>query len=119
MRLASEAVEVYTSNIRRLVELAGFEGSDQDQIVKLTYVNGFSESISVALKQLSNVKTLETAKRILEVAVAVKPRINKEPRQVDGGGGLGQTSISIVGVHTCFKTMKSQGVIAVTNRDTS
>ena len=60
IRWANEDVDVYASNIQRLAELAGFEGSGQDQIVKLTFVNGFPESISVALQQLPNVKMLRS-----------------------------------------------------------
>ena len=87
MRWDSKAADVHSSNIQRLAGLAEFEGSSQDQITKLTFVNGSPESISIALKQLPNVKTLEisemiliarvlTAKRTQEVAVAAKPGIS-------------------------------------------
>ena len=62
--------------------------------MKLTFVNGFPESISLTQQQLPNVKMLEiseliltdwvlTAKRILEVAAAAKPGISEERRTLD------------------------------------
>ena len=101
IRWASEGVDIYTSNMQRLTELAGFEGSGKAQIVKLTFINGFSESISMALQQLPNVKTLEiselilttkvlTVKRIQEVAMVAKPGISKEQRQVDREPRMGK-----------------------------
>ena len=85
------AVNVNASHIWRLKELAGFEGSGQDKIVKLTFISSFPESISEALQHLPDMKMLEiselilstrvlTAKRTQEVAVAAKPGISKEPR---------------------------------------
>ena len=89
MRWASEAVDVYASNIQRLAELARFEGSGQDQIMKLTFVNGFLGKNSVALKPLPNMKMLEiseliltarmlTVKRTQELAAAAKPGIREK-----------------------------------------
>ena len=89
MRWAGEAVDVYASNIQRLTELAGFERSGQDQIVKLTFVNEFPDYISVALQQLPYMKMPEfselistarvlTAKRTWEVAIAARPGIRKK-----------------------------------------
>ena len=91
---------IYVSNLWRQAELAEFEGSGQDQIMKLTFVYGFPKIISMALQQLPNVKMLEisklistrelTTKRVQEVTAAAKPGISEEPRQVDGGPSMGK-----------------------------
>ena len=117
MRWTGEA-----SNIQRLAKLAWFEGSGHDQIVKLTFVYGIPESISMALQQLPNVKVLEiselistarvlTPKRTQEVTLAAKPGIRKEPEKKTGYKGRASRLVanaSIVGVYTWSESVKSQ-----------
>lgn len=58
MRWTGEQVDVYANEIRRLAGLAGFKGEDLERIVKLTFVNGFPDRISVELRQIDNVVKL-------------------------------------------------------------
>ena len=77
MRWEGKDVYVYPSNIRRLAELAGFEGSGQELIVKLTFVNGFPESIFVTFQQLSNLKTLEISELVSTANVLTTKSLRK------------------------------------------
>lgn len=54
-----EQVDVFSNEIRRLGELAGFNSTGLDNIVKLTFINGFPESISVNLQQVTDIMTLK------------------------------------------------------------
>ena len=64
MKCIGEPVDVYTNEIRRLAELAKFDKVGLENMVKLTFVNGFPDNISVALQQLPDVLTMEMCKLI-------------------------------------------------------
>ena len=57
MRWTGEAVDVYANEIRRLASLSKFTGAGLEQVVKLTFVNGFPDNISASLQQMSNIDT--------------------------------------------------------------
>ena len=59
-----EQVDVYANEIRRLAGLAGFEGVGLEKIVKLTFVNGFPDGISVALQQVPDILTVSMSDAI-------------------------------------------------------
>ena len=54
-----EPVDVFANEIRRLAGLAKFSGEGLENIVKLTFINGFPDNIGVALQQMPNVIKLE------------------------------------------------------------
>lgn len=58
MRWTGEQVDVYANEIRRLAGLAGFTGDGLERMVKLTFVNGLPDSISVELQQVENILSL-------------------------------------------------------------
>ena len=67
-----ESVDAYANNIRRLAGLAGFVGVGAENVVRLAFVHGFPELISIALQQLPHIETkymseLITAARVLTV----------------------------------------------------
>ena len=94
MKWTGEPVDVYANEIRRLAGLAKFVGAGLENVVKLTFVNGFPDSINVALQRVPNVLKLEMSDligqaRILSskqqgdvVAVATRRNVVK-----DGRGG--------------------------------
>lgn len=51
-------MDVYANEIRRLAGLAGFTGDSLERMVKLTFVNGFPDSISVELQQMENILSM-------------------------------------------------------------
>ena len=55
-RWSGENVDVYANEIRRLAGLAGFEKDGLENIVRLTFINGFPDSISASMQQLPNIK---------------------------------------------------------------
>lgn len=64
MKWTGEAVDLYANEIRRLAGLAKFDKVGLENVVKLTFVNGFPDSISVALQQLPKVLTMEMSELI-------------------------------------------------------
>ena len=69
------------NEIRRLAALAKFDGVALEQITKLTFVNGFPESIGIELQQIERVMTLPmsdvlTRARILAVHKGVNSEVN-------------------------------------------
>lgn len=91
MRWTGEQVDVYANEIRRLAGLAGFTGENLERMVKLTFVNGFPDNISVELQQVEKITTLSmsdilTRARILCVnkdskVVAVAANMTHRPSQ--------------------------------------
>ena len=58
MSWTGEAVDVYATEIRRLVGLAGFTGTEAERLVRLTFVNSMPESISIELQQIKSVENM-------------------------------------------------------------
>lgn len=58
LKWAGQPVDVYANEIRRLAGLAQFEGKELEKITKLTFVNGFPNSISVELQQIDKILSL-------------------------------------------------------------
>ncbi|XP_068240111.1 uncharacterized protein [Palaemon carinicauda] len=97
LKWTGEPVDVYANEIRRLKGLAKYDKVGLENVVKLTFVNGFPDNISVALQQLPNVMTMAMSKlishaRILsskqqggEVAVTVR-KVEKESLSGTGCG---------------------------------
>lgn len=54
-RWAGEQVDVFVNELKRLGGLAGFSGRELDRLVRLNFVNGFPDSISCDLQQMSGV----------------------------------------------------------------
>ena len=56
-----ESVDVYATEIRRLVGLSGISGTDANALIKLAFVHGFPESIRVELQQVDNIADMSVA----------------------------------------------------------
>ena len=55
IRWAGQTVDVYANKSRRLAGLSSFAGEGLETAVRLAFVNGFLDDVSVALQQLPNV----------------------------------------------------------------
>ena len=55
IRWAGQTVDVYVNEIRRLAGLSDFAREGVKTAVKLAFVKGFPEEVSVALQQLPNI----------------------------------------------------------------
>lgn len=81
-----EQVDVYANEIRRLAGLAGFSGDGLEQIVKLTFVNGFPDSISIALQTLPKVESMTMSDLITRARVLASKKTS-DVTAVAGQGG--------------------------------
>lgn len=54
---SGDQIAIFANEIRRLVDLAGYTGEGLEWKVRLRFVTNFPDHISVALRQLSNIKT--------------------------------------------------------------
>ena len=50
IKWAGERVDVYANKIRQLVGLAGFKGDELERLMKLAFVTGFPDIISIRLQ---------------------------------------------------------------------
>ncbi|XP_068224614.1 uncharacterized protein [Palaemon carinicauda] len=64
LKWTGEPVDVHANEIRRLAGLAKLDKVGLENVVKLTFVNGFPDNISVALQQLPNVMTMAMSELI-------------------------------------------------------
>ena len=67
IRWAGQTVDYYANEIRRLAGLSGFASEGLETAVRLAFVNGFPEIISVALQQLPNATGMDMDKLIRKV----------------------------------------------------
>lgn len=108
LRWSGEQVDTFCSEVRRLAGLAGFSGDSLEQVVKLTLVNCFPDSISVALQQLSGIDSMSvsallgharilTARRgHVDVGVAAVAVQNEGGGQgLSGRGGVGVAAVAV------------------------
>ena len=58
VKWAGEQVDVFANEVRRLAGLAGYTGEGLERTVKLTFVNGFPDHISLTLQQLPDIGTV-------------------------------------------------------------
>lgn len=58
MKWTGEQVGDYASEIRRLAALAGVSGGAMERMVRLAFVTGFPDDISISLQQLPSICTM-------------------------------------------------------------
>lgn len=100
MRWTGEQVDVYANEVRRLAGLAGFTGASLEKLVKLTFVNGFPDSISTELQQVEKIESLSVSEiltrarilcankdsKVVAVAAKVTPGHSTEPSSAGNTG---------------------------------
>ena len=105
LKWKGEPVDVFANEIRRLVGLAGVNGSDAETLMTLAFVNGFPGDVSVELQQVQGVQSMKMSQIIsrARIIVAARPEVvaavgqsNRQPfhgvKKVEnsGSGGMGQ-----------------------------
>ena len=101
MKWGGEEVDVYANEIRRLAGLARFEGPSLEHIVKLTFINGLPDYMSVQLQQVgaildSSLAEILTKARVLTAYKATSGAVaavatNWRPSRQEGRERASQT----------------------------
>ena len=82
VRWTGQPVDVYANDIRRLAGLAGFTGVGLENVVRMTFVNGFPDTISIGLQQVSGVLTKPVSELINVARVLCTAKDNEVHRPV-------------------------------------
>ena len=69
MKWGGEEVDVYANEIRRLAGLARFTGPSLEHVVKLTFINGLPDYMSVQLQQVGGILDLSLAEILTKARV--------------------------------------------------
>ena len=69
VRWAGECVDIYPNKIRQLEGLAGFEGAGLERFMKLAFITGFPNAISIELQQALNIETLDMGDLLVRARV--------------------------------------------------
>ena len=69
-----EAVDIYVSELRRLAGLAGFTGTSCERVVKLAFVTGFPNDISIELQKIPNIQTIRMTDVLTRARILVANR---------------------------------------------
>ena len=99
VKWTGQPVDVYANNIRRLAGLAGFKGEGLESIIRLTFVNGFPDKVSIALQQVNEVLTKPVSELINAARIFCKTKADEEhvvavargvelPKKDSGGKGF-------------------------------
>ena len=71
LRWKGEQVDVFANEIRRLAGLAGWKGEGLELAVKLAFITGFPDRVSVELKQVKDIDTMTVSDLITKARVLV------------------------------------------------
>ena len=71
-RWSGESVDVYANELRRLAGLAGFQSTEH--VVKLAFVTGFPDDVSVELQQMNGIGSASLAELISRARILVANR---------------------------------------------
>lgn len=94
-----EQVDVFANKTRRLAGLAGWKGEGLERAVKLAFVTGFLDRISVDLQQVKDIETVEMSELIMRARVLAS-----------GAGGQEVAAVATRGQATVGRRQVSQGV---------
>ena len=75
-RWTGEPVDVFANDIRRMARESGLTGSGLEEVVKLSFVTGFPEDISVELQQIQGIERMQVGEvmsraRVLAIRTGV------------------------------------------------
>lgn len=82
-----EPVDVYATEIRRLVGLSGLTGAGAETLVRLAFVNGMPENIRVELMQVEDIEEAEMSDVIARARVLVGVKAESGVSAVASGRG--------------------------------
>ena len=83
-RWSGEKVDVFANELRRLAGLAGFEKDGLENIVRLTFINGLSDSISASMQQLPNIKVMPVCELIESLRILYQNYQQRQLRMLIG-----------------------------------
>ena len=84
---SGEPVDVFATELRRLIGLAGMKGEGAETLIRLAFVNGFPEAVSVELQQIEGVDEMKVSDLLSRARILVGSRTD----------GVGAVSASHVG----------------------
>ena len=84
---SGEAVDVFANELRRLAGLAGFKGEGLEAIVKLQFVTGFPDSMSVELQQVIGIKAMSMSSLLPRARILASTTSTASSGAVAVGGG--------------------------------
>ena len=93
IRWTGEQVDVFANEIRRLAGMAGFTGAALDRIVRLTFVNGFPDSISVAMQQIPDIGTMPMSTLIPRARILATRQVSEVAAVAVKGAGTGRAPV--------------------------
>lgn len=67
-----ESVDVYAAELRRLAGLSGYVGRGLERTVKMAFVSGFPDRISLELQRMSGIETMEVEDLLKHARVLAK-----------------------------------------------
>ena len=67
-----EPVDVYTVEIRQLAGLVGYMGQNLEKTIKMAFVSGFPDCISMELQRLARIEDMEVAEVLRQARVLAK-----------------------------------------------
>ncbi|KAK7068035.1 hypothetical protein SK128_000620, partial [Halocaridina rubra] len=88
VKWTGEQMDVFAIEVRRLAGLAGFIGAALEKIVKLTFVNGFPEHISVALQQIPDIGTISMSTLIPKARILATKQVPEVAIVAVRGAGI-------------------------------
>lgn len=83
-----EPVDVYCTEIRRLVGLSGLTGTGAEKLVKLAFINGMPENIRIELMQVEDVADVEMSDILTRARVLVGVRAESSVGAVASGSSF-------------------------------
>ena len=119
MKWGGEEVDVYANEIRWLAGLARFEGLSLEHIVKLTFINGLPDYMSVQLQQVggildSSLAEILTKARVLTAHKATSAvaavATNWRPSRQEGRERASKTPLPVLKISTFFSLRRNYAI---------
>ena len=98
-----ESVDVFANNLRRMGRDSGFTGDGLEEIVKLAFVTGFPEHISVELQQVQGIEEMKVSEIMAKARVLSNNSSAKGLVAVGQGLRMGAEKKTDRGPLQCFK----------------
>lgn len=107
LKWSGEQVDVYLNELRKFARLAGYEGKALEQTVRLCFINGLPESVSLGLQQVPGIYTMDLSDILVKARILatnnsgtaavsigkpIKPSENRYENNIRRGGNSNQNS---------------------------